>query len=580
MLLIAGTLATAVNLLRGLRRRNLDDRRGLATASLALFPLLYLARGGIVFDFYVLLVIPFLALNLAIVLGWLLGWVRVRWATPAVASAALLVVAGYWLVGTLSPLYTQRPGDAGREALGWIKGHVPADSQIITSDDLWTDLREPGLGGPGFPNVQSYTKVATDPAIHTGVYHDDWQLVDYLVTSPGLQDSLVADDNQVALGAWQHAHLVRQWQAEGSELELWKVDKAGETEGALLANADAYLTHHFEQTGAYVDASGAVTSEAQSYALLRAVWSDDRPTFDRAWAWTNANLPNAEGTLAWQWRSGGIVDSNSAADADTDTALALLLGAQRWNDPTLLAAGQALVAATWDHDVATVDGVPYMTAGDWAPPHDPVALNPSYFAPYAYRIFQAADPDHPWQQLVDSSYQVLFAASSGSLNDTRSAGLPPDWVGLDPSSGQVEPLTLDQADTTSYGYDAARTYWRVALDLRWDGDGRAATYLQQAGFLRDEVARDGFAGAVYAHDGTPVERAPSTVGTAGALAALLTLDPDQANHLYAGQIVGDTTTTSTGSAWGDPTDLYTQEWAWFSAALYADALPDLWQQPS
>src|SRR5487761_1306276 len=35
---------------------------------------------------------------------------------------------------------------------------------------------------------------------------------------------------------------------------------------------------------------GITTSEAQSYALLRAVWMGDRATFDTAWRWTVAHL--------------------------------------------------------------------------------------------------------------------------------------------------------------------------------------------------------------------------------------------------------------------------------------------------
>jgi endo-1,4-beta-D-glucanase Y/4-amino-4-deoxy-L-arabinose transferase-like glycosyltransferase len=577
LLVGGGVLATALNLGRGRRLASVDDRRAVATGLLALGPLLYLARGGIVFDFYVLLALPFWCLNLAVLGDWALRRAPARAAAGGVALAAAALVAGYWLVGGLAPLYTQRPSQAGRDALAWLKQNVPPESTIITRDDLWTDLREPGLGGPGFPNVQSYTKVAGDPAIRTGVFHDDWQTVDYLVMSPGLQDTLVASNNTVALGALQHAHLVERWSLQGSQLELWKVDKAGPLDAANLAASDAYIGHRFEQSGAFVDADGSVTSEAEAYALLRAVWSDDRAGFDRAWGWTAAHLLTPDGQLAWLWRSGEIVDANSAADAETDTALALLMAGERWDDPGLTAAGRALVSAIWEHDVAVVDGRPYMSAGNWAPTLDIVAVNPSYFAPYAYHVFHEVDPDHDWIGVIDTGYQLLFDASAAPLGAPHSAGLPPDWVGLDRASGQIVPLVLDDTATTRFGFDAPRTYWRVALDQRWDQDGRADAYLRQAGFLRDEVARAASVGAVYEHDGTPVEGASSRVATAGALAALLTLDGDAANALYAGQLVGDSHRADRGLYWDDPNDLYAQEWGWFATALYAGALPDLYR---
>ena len=226
--------------------------------------------------------------------------------------------------------------------------------------------------------------------------------------------------------------------------------------------------------------------------------------------------------------------------------------------------------------MTTIGEAPYLAAGDWAVDAPVVAFNPSYFSPYAYHIFAEVDPDHNWQALIDGGYRVLFDSLIAPLRGGLPAGLPPDWVGLDRADGALTALDLARGDTALYGYDASRTYWRVALDLRWTGDGRAAAFLRQAGFLRDEVERKGYASAVYAHDGTVVEQAPSMVATAGALAALLTLAPDAANGLYDSQIVGAVTRVNHAAHWGDPSDLYGQEWGWFATAFYAGALPDLW----
>jgi endo-1,4-beta-D-glucanase Y/4-amino-4-deoxy-L-arabinose transferase-like glycosyltransferase len=580
MLLFAGgAAATLVNLVRGVR-----NRRALVTGLLGALPLFYLARGGVVFDFYVLLAIPFLCLNLGVLVAMLFDHVS-NW--MAGTLAVLMVAAlstGYLASGTLMPLYQKHPDQAARDALVWIKQHVPAQSKLIIRDDMWTDLHEPGLGGPAFPNAHSHWKVASDPAIRSGVFHDDWRTVDYLVIIPDLEKDFVATNNTVALDALHNAHLVKRWTIAPvagklhpqQTVELWKVDHAGATETSLLSAGAAYMSSRFEQNGAYVDASGTVTSEAQSYALLRAAWTGDRASFDRAWNWTQANILASDGSLHWLWRNGAVVDAHVATDADTDTALALLMASKRWNDPALRAAGVRMVQAIWQRTVVTVNGVPYLTGGDWATRTQIIALNPSYFSPYAYRIFQEVDKDHDWNEVINSSYQVLFDASAAPLGMAKSAGLPPDWVGLDQATGQLVPLHLDNKDSTQYSYDATRTYWRVALDLRWSGDGRANAYLRQAGFLRDEVARKGEVGAVYGHDGTLIEKKSSMVGTAGAMAALLTLDPAAANTLYVNEIVSSSNYGTTGIYWGAPTDLYAQEWTWFATALYADALPDVW----
>ncbi len=88
---------------------------------------------------------------------------------------------------------------------------------------------------------------------------------------------------------------------------------------------------------------GGTISEAQAYALLRAVWAGDGTTFVRVYDWTYRHLSRAakqgDSLLAWRWGrrpdgSWGVLDVNSAADADLDYALALILAQrQGWRAP-------------------------------------------------------------------------------------------------------------------------------------------------------------------------------------------------------------------------------------------------------
>ncbi|MDQ6671019.1 MAG: glycosyl hydrolase family 8 [Chloroflexota bacterium] len=576
VLLVGGALAALLNLARGWRGRSVADRRAVATGLLGLLPLLYLARGGIVFDFYILAAAPFLCLNLAVLLTPLAE--RLPRPAQALAGAGIAgaLIAAYVRTNALTPLYTQAPSTAGRQAIAWMKAHVPADARIVTRDDLWTDLREVGSAGPGFQNVHSYTKLAGDPAIRTGVFADDWRNVDYLVMSPGLEQMFADSGNTLATQALEHAHSVKSWTSDGSSLAIWKVDKSGATEAGLLSASAAYIDHHFDRAGAFAAPDGTVTSEAEAYALLRAVWSGDRDTFQQTWQWSKAHLLNsANGLPAWKWNA-TLVDPHSAADADTDMALALLMAGRRWANPEWEADGTRLAQAIWDHDVARAGGAAYVSAGDWAPGLDVVPVNPSYFAPYAYHVFQEVDPGHDWLSVIDSGYQLLFDSSAAALGEDHSAGLPPDWIGIHQSTGQPLVLTAGSDQTSVYGYDAPRTYWRIALDLDWHSDGRAAAYLAQAGFLRDEVARTGRVRAVYTHAGAIASEDTSIVSSAGALSALLTLDPGAANALYADQLLGGADYAVGEAHWGNADDLYAQEWGWFATALYAHSLTDVW----
>jgi len=572
-LFVGGMLAIALNLVLGVR-----NRRVLVAGLLGLFPMVYLARGGLVFPYYVLFAIPFLCLNLAVLFNSILS----RMPTGVAALCAMMVIpvltASYWYAGRTPVLYREQPDRAGREAISWIKVHVPAQSLIVTRDDLWTDLHEAGLGGPSFPNVHSHWKVAADPEIRNGVFHNDWKMVDYLIMSPGVEGAFKDTNNALALEALHHAHLVKHWESDGSVVELWKVDKLDATNAMLMNRSAAYIDSTFAHDGAYMDADGSVTSESQAYGMLRAVWSGNRPEFDAAWMWTRTHLLNADGLLAWQWRGGAVLDVHSASDADSDMALALLMAGKRWNDPALIDEGTRMVQAIWQHEVTQVQNAPYVVAGDWVTNQPVLAWNPSYFAPYAYHIFKEVDPSHDWVGVIDTGYHTLAAASSAPLGSQQSAGLPPDWVGIDATTGELVPLQLPKGDSTTFSYDAARTYWRMALDLQWTGDGRAQSYLQQAGFLQSEVQRKGYPSAAYTHDGHILEEGPSLVGIAGVLAALTTLDSNGAQALYAAHIVGDSQPMQNGFAWGNGSDLYTQEWAWFATAFSGNSLTDLWHQ--
>jgi endo-1,4-beta-D-glucanase Y/4-amino-4-deoxy-L-arabinose transferase-like glycosyltransferase len=575
-LVMAGVSATLINLVRGIWNRG-----ALIAGLLGFMPLIYLARGGIVFDFYIVFAIPFFGLNLALLLTALFDRIPDRGAQTAFAG---LIAAGlvtfYALNGSMSTLYQYKPDAPKRQALAWIQDNLHPESRLVISDNLWTDLREPGGDRTGFSNAHSHWKVASDPAVYEEIFQNDWKRIDYIVLSRGLLEDFNNTNNELALEALENASLIRSWGEDEHAVELWKVNYRSVNEIALLARSHLYMNEKFSDGGAYYTSDGFVTSENQAYAMLRAVWLNQKEDFYRTWQWTQANLQKDNGLLAWLWKDGEIIDSHSAADADTDAALALLFAGKRWNDENLLNAGVNMVQAIWDHEVVVIDGSPYMTAGEWAVNEDIIPLNPSYFAPYAYRVFNEIDPeDHSWWELIDTSYDVIFAAANLPLGENKTAGLLPDWVGIDPETGELVPLDLGEAggETSRYGYDASRTYWRLALDYRFIEDGRAATFMELAGFIKDEVERKGYPSAVYARDGQIIEESPSMVGIAGAMAALLHADPEAGNELYIQHIMLGADRHADGFvSWGDPNDLNSQQWGWFATAMYADALPNIW----
>jgi endo-1,4-beta-D-glucanase Y/4-amino-4-deoxy-L-arabinose transferase-like glycosyltransferase len=574
ILFVGGILATIVNFFRGFR-----DRLAMSAALLGLFPLIYLIRGGVVFDFYIIFNIPFFALNIAVLFTALEKFLPSRTAV-LVGSYTIAVTLLFFYIGSgrTSALYESKPDQPAREAMTWIKQNIHPESMMIIGDDMWTDLREPGLGGPGFKNAHSHWKVASDPEVREGIFQDNWENVDYLVVHQETVPTYEFNSNELALEALANATLLQRWGDDQVFVEIWKVNKGSIAEKTLLDASHLYMKRQFSKGGAYYNADGTVTSENQAYAMLRSVWLNYKWDFYRAWWWTENNLLKENGLMAWLWKDGEILDTNSAADADVDAALALLFAGRAWDDPDLIEQGTQMVKAIWEHEVVMVNDMPYLTAGEWAPLEEIYVLNPSYFSPYAFRIFQEVDPENRWYDLVETSYRVIFETTEKTFYSDQSAGLPPDWIGIDPESGVLQPVDLgDDRDTTVYGFEATRTYWRIALDLRYFNDGRAQSYLDMAGFIHDEIQRKGYTSAIYTEAGDIIQSNPSKVSLAASLSALLTKDPKLANEFFVEQFREGTTQYIDGTiSWGDSLDIYDQEWGWFAVALYADALPNLW----
>lgn len=327
------------------------------------------------------------------------------------------------------------------------------------------------------------------------------------------------------------------------------------------------------------------TSEGQSYTLLRAVWQDDRPTFDNTLKWTNENLDRPEDEL-FASRFGQLPDGsygtlvseggqNTASGADTDIAMALIFAARRWQDEKYLEQARRIVDDIWEEEVAVVNGKPVLVANQLEKGKDRMIVNPSYFSPAAYRMFARIDKEHDWNALVDSSYEVLDRVSGeSSLAGSPSQGLPPDWILIDRQTGALSapPGNL----TTNYSDHAMRVPFRLALDHRWYKEPRAREVLSSYGFLADRFKESGRLAAGYAQDGRVVAdyEAPAMYGaSAGYFAVIASPEVYETYHRNKLGSLYDPNTQS----WDSTLSYYDDNWAWFGLALHDNALIDLSQ---
>ena len=373
-------------------------------------------------------------------------------------------------------------------------------------------------------------------------------------------------------------------------------------ERMLAASWQSYRQQFISPEGRVVlpERDGGTISEAQAYALLRAVWAGDEATFVRVHAWTVNNLRRPDHLLGWHWGrrpdgSWGVLDANTASDGDLDYALALIIAARRgWRAPPDLPDYQAkareVLAAILEKEVVALPGgALLLTPGNWHEAGPPYLLNPSYFSPAAYRLFAQIgaspvgaarepllqdsrqgrgdlSPGVAWNRLHQDTYQLLEVMNQG-LGEGMGVGLFPDWCRVD-AAGQLSPAPGREAH---FGWEAARLPWRLALDHLWFGEARASQLLgpRFLPFFKQEWRARGKLAAVYNYDGVPLVDYDSPVLYAGVLAAALTAgDRDFAEQLA--QKIMTFYHEKDGRAFFVTQDnYYVNNWAWLGLALYA-----------
>lgn len=324
------------------------------------------------------------------------------------------------------------------------------------------------------------------------------------------------------------------------------------------------------------------TSEGESYTMLRAVWMDDQTVFnknltfiqkfmqrpDHLFSWKYGQLPNGQYGIN---KTNGSY--NTASDADTNIALALLMAYSRWNQTKYLQIAKPIITSIWNNEVVQVAGKPVMTADNLEAAARPnIVVNPSYFNPAAYKIFAKIDPQHNWLGLASNSYAILQKVSISKLGSSKSDGLPPNWIDMNRYTGAFLPNPNPSLDT-NYGYNAFRIPFNLALDWAWFHDPRDKQTLSKFSYLKTMWQKNHLLDAVYYHNGTVKGNYQSPAMYGGSIGYFIVEDPSLAKTIYRQKLA--TLYSPDKQSWSQPMGYYNDNWAWFGIALTQGALPNL-----
>ena len=201
------------------------------------------------------------------------------------------------------------------------------------------------------------------------------------------------------------------------------------------------------------------TSEGQAYAMLFALIADDKKTFQSLLNWTENNLANNDLTVnlpAWLWglnqetQEYGVLDTNSASDADLWIAYALAEAGRIWNEYRYQSLAYLLAQHILQKEAVQIPNYGWiilpgtigfqLTTNSWR-------LNPSYLPLQILRRFEMLYPHSPWHEVSQNSVKLLIQSAT--------TGFVPEWTVVN-DNNQV--LSDSVSNTKIGGYNAIRVY--------------------------------------------------------------------------------------------------------------------------
>lgn len=263
-----------------------------------------------------------------------------------------------------------------------------------------------------------------------------------------------------------------------------------------------FVKYFVQDDGRVIDASTRqrmTTSEGQSYAMFFALVANDRATFQKLWRWSVLNLAAADiahHLPAWAWGqldngSWGVLDTNSASDADLWFTYALLEAGRLWHEPDYTRDAMALLKQIEAREIAELPGLGpmllpapqgFVEAGtQWR-------LNPSYMPIPVLRRLAQASPKGPWILVATNTVRLIqFITPKGYAADWVAYRSLPAAPGQQTSGlGQFIP---DPMHGVKGSYDAIRTYLWAGMTPA--GDPAAQTLQAALHGLADATALAG-----------------------------------------------------------------------------------------
>jgi 4-amino-4-deoxy-L-arabinose transferase-like glycosyltransferase len=191
---------------------------------------LFIGRGGVVLDFYLVPLLPLLALTLALVVEQAVVDLRrvsrpVSMVAAAAAFVACLGLAVLAYSRSSEDLWTARPVEGQQQAVSWIHANLPPDSRMVIDMSMWMDLHVPASGRQPFQNAHYYWRVGQDPALRRSAFRDSWRSADYVIATPQLISDTKLNRFPIVAEALENSTIIKRFDS-GWPIEIRRVNAA------------------------------------------------------------------------------------------------------------------------------------------------------------------------------------------------------------------------------------------------------------------------------------------------------------------------------------------------------------------
>lgn len=189
LLMTASVVTLGFNLIAGWW-----NRKQLLFAILGISFWLLLVRGGVVLSFYLIPLIPIAAINAALMVNTVMGWIGKLTRVDLIrAMLVLATVAGviYFDVSHSGPVYISDTTKVQVDTINWVRANIPRNSYVVMNSYLYMDMKVPGGAAVGdgatYPFADVYINIATDPELYK-VMSNNWDRVDYIIADSEVRD--------------------------------------------------------------------------------------------------------------------------------------------------------------------------------------------------------------------------------------------------------------------------------------------------------------------------------------------------------------------------------------------------------